>query len=219
MSALFPLMLDLRGWRCAVLGGGEMAEAKVRLFEGTGARVVLIAEEATAALQQLAAAGALEWRRRAPGPLELAEFRLVISTLADPAANAAFAQAAERAGVLFNAADDPANCRFFLPSVHRQGDLVIAVSTSGKCPALAVRIREKCMDLFDRAYADFLEMAGELRPKIAAAVQHFPERRRLWYRIVDSAALGLLRAGRRTEARRLAEELIEAARNREEVTR
>lgn len=216
MSALFPVMLDLRGWRCAVFGGGSMAEEKAGLFAGTGAHVVVIAEETTARLQQWAAAGAVEWRRRAPAPEDVTGFRLVISTLADREANAAFAQAAERAGALFNAADDPQHCRFLLPSVHRQGDLVIAVSTSGKCPALAVRIREECARIFDRAYADFLAMAGELRPRIAETVREFSARRSLWYRIVDSPALGLLRAGRSGEARRVAEELIEEA-AREEV--
>lgn len=215
MSALFPLMLDLRGWPCAVLGGGSMAEEKVRLFENTGARLVLIAEQASGPLQQLAASGALEWRQRAPLPADVAEFRLVISTLADRAANAALAEAAARAGVLFNAADDPGHCRFYLPSVHRQGDLVIAVSTSGKCPALAVRIREECARMFDQAYADFLSLAGELRPKIVEMVKDCNTRRRLWYRIVDSAALGLLRAGRHAEARRLAGELIAAAAEKE----
>lgn len=215
MSALFPLMLDLHGWPCAVLGGGTMAEEKVRLLENTGARLVLIAEQASGTLQQLAASGALEWRRRTPVPADVAEFRLVISTLADRATNAALAEAAARAGVLFNAADDPEHCRFYLPSVHRQGDLVIAVSTSGKCPALAVRIRQECARVFDRAYADFLAMAGELRPRVAEMIRDFGVRRRLWYRIVDSAALDLLRAGRPAEARRVAEDLIAAAAERE----
>lgn len=211
MSALFPVMLDLRGWPCAVLGGNAMAEEKVRLFEGTGARLVLIAEEATPALRQLAAHGAIEWRQRHPRPEDLAEFRLAISAVASREDNAAFAEAAERAGVLFNAADDPAHCRFLLPSVHRQGALVLAVSSSGRCPALAVRIRQRLASIFDAAYAEFLELCEEWRPRISGRIADFSRRRQLWYSLVDSQAIPLLREGRREEARRLAEVLIEAA--------
>ncbi|MGC8758666.1 MAG: precorrin-2 dehydrogenase/sirohydrochlorin ferrochelatase family protein [Bryobacteraceae bacterium] len=208
MNSLFPVMLDLRGWPCAVLGGGPMAEEKVRLLEETGARLVLISEEATPTLRARAGEGALEWRRRRPVPEDVRGFRLVISALGDPAANAAFAEAAEVAGVLFNAADDPPRCRFLLPSVHRQGSLVIAVSTGGKCPALAVRIREKLADLFDQAYADFLDLAAEFRPSISSQIRDFAARKKLWYRIADSPALELLRRGRRSEARTVIEKLI-----------
>jgi siroheme synthase-like protein len=209
MNALFPVMLDLRGWPCAVLGGGAMAEEKVRLFEGTGARLVLIAEDATAPLRQLAEAGAIEWWRRAPVPEDAAGFRLVISTLADPAANAALAEAASRAGALFNAADDPRHCRFLLPSVHRQGALVVAVSTSGRCPALAVRLRQRLAALLDAAYAEFLAICEEFRPVISRKLPDFSRRRQLWYEIADSDAIRLVREGRPQDARRVVETLIE----------
>jgi len=211
MSRLFPAMLDLRGWPCAVLGSGPMAEEKVRLFEDTGARLVLIAEEADSELSAMAAQGLLEWRRKKPEPADLAGFRLAISALGDPEANRAMAAAAERLGVLFNAADDPGHCRFLLPSVHRQGDLLIAVSTSGKCPALAVRVREQCERIFDKAYADFLEIADEFRRKIRQSVPSFSARRQLWYRLADSEALGLLRRGDRAGARQALEQLVESA--------
>lgn len=209
MSALLPVMLDLRGWPCAVLGGGVMAEEKVRLFEGTGARLALIAEDATATLRQLAEAGAIEWLRRRPVPEDAAGFRLVISTLADSAANAAFAEAANRAGTLFNAADDPLHCRFLLPSVHRQGPLIVAVSTSGRCPALAVRLRQRLASQFDPAYAEFLALCEEFRPVISGKFPDFSRRRRLWYQIADSEAVLLLRQGRPQDARRVVETLIE----------
>lgn len=210
MNALFPLMLDLRGWPCAVLGGGPLAEEKVRLFDGTGARLAFIAAEAPPAVLERATAGGLEWIAREPMPEDVAHYRIVISTLGREA-NQAFAAAAERAGTLFNAADDPGHCRFLLPSVHRQGDLIIAVSTSGKCPAMAVRIREQCARIFDHAYADFLALAAEMRPRISSCISEFGARKRFWYRLADSGVLALLRTGRLAEARREAERLAAAA--------
>jgi len=211
MSALLPVVLDLRGWGCAVLGGGPMAEEKVRCLAAAGAEVTVIAEKLIAPLEELAALGRIAWRAQAPRIEDLAGFRLVISALGDGEANAAFAQEAERLRILFNAADDPAHCRFLLPSVHRQGDLMIAVSTSGRCPALAVRLREKFEREFGPHYAEFLVLCGHFRERITAAIRDFGARRRLWYRLVDSPALRLLREGRREEARAAMDALLAEA--------
>ncbi|MEJ5367049.1 MAG: bifunctional precorrin-2 dehydrogenase/sirohydrochlorin ferrochelatase [Bryobacteraceae bacterium] len=216
MSALLPLMLDLRGWRCAVLGGSAMAEEKVRTLLAADAAITVIASSLTPALQEMANAGRIEWLEQDPRPEHLRGFRLAISALVDAARNAAFSQEAERLGVLFNAADDPAHCRFILPSVHRQGGLLIAVSTSGRCPALAVRLKERFASEFGPHYAKFLEMAAELRRRLPAAVPDFAARRRVWYRIVDSPVLELIRTGRDAEARALVEEIL-AERRREEA--
>ncbi len=208
MNALLPLMLDLRGWRCAVLGGKAMAEEKVRTLLAAEAAITVISSSLTPALHDLANAGRIEWLERDPRPDDLRGFRLVISALMDSSRNAGFQREAERLAVLFNAADDPAHCRFILPSVHRQGDLLIAVSTSGRCPALAVRLRERFAAEFGPPYAKFLELAAELRRRLSAAVPDFAARRRIWYRIVDSHALELLRAGREADARAEVEAIL-----------
>jgi siroheme synthase-like protein len=212
MSALFPVMLDLRGWPCAVLGGGAMAEEKVRNLLAAEAQITLIAETVIAPLEELAALGRIAWRAERPCKEHLAQFRLAISALGGGGINAELAAEAERLGVLFNAADDPAHCRFLLPSVHRQGDLVIAVSTAGKCPALAVRLRERFQREFGPHYGQFLSLCGSFREQIARVFPEFGARRRLWYRLVDSPALALLRDGRPQEARAALEGLIEGAR-------
>lgn len=211
MSALFPLMLDLRGWPCAVLGGGALAEEKVRSLLAAEADVTVIAGRLTAELENLAAQRRIAWRGEEPRPEHLGEFRLAVSALGDGARNQAFAQEAERRRVLFNAADDPAQCRFLMPSVHRQGDLVIAVSTGGKCPALAVRLRERLALEFGPHYAQFLEICGHIRGRLSRLIPDFSARRKLWYRLVDSPALELLRAGKREEAEAALEEILAEA--------
>ncbi|MCL6545965.1 MAG: bifunctional precorrin-2 dehydrogenase/sirohydrochlorin ferrochelatase [Bryobacteraceae bacterium] len=213
-GALYPVLLDLRGWECAVFGGGPMAEAKVRGLMEAGARVTVIAEELTRELRELAEEGQIGWERREPRPSDLAFFRLAIGALEDRRGNAEFAAEAERLGVLFNAVDDPAHCRFLMPSVHRQGDLIVAVSTSGKCPALAVRLRERFGRQLGPHYGRFLELAGELRARIARAVPEFEARRRLWYELVDSPALEQFERGQPEAARATVDGLIEQAEGR-----
>ena len=213
-AALYPVLLDLAGWECAVLGGGPMAEAKVRGLMEAGARVTVIAQELTPELKALAEQGRIWWERRKPQPSDLAGFRLAICALEDRADNAAFAAEAEGLGVLFNAVDDPVHCRFLMPSVHREGDLIVAISTSGKCPALAVRLRERFGRQLGPHYGQFLELAGELRARIARAVPEFEARRRLWYELVDSPALEQFERGEPGAARAAVEAIIERAEGR-----
>lgn len=207
-AVLYPLMLNLTGWDCLVIGGGPLAEGKAGALLEAGARVTVAATELTPALTQLVAEGRIRWLARPAQPRDLAGSRLAICALEDRSMNSAFAAEAERLGVLFNAVDDPPNCRFILPSIHRQGDLIIAVSTSGKCPALAVRIREQCARQFSSHFAQFLELVGTLRVRIARLVPDFDGRRRLWYELVDSPALEQFRRGEPGAARATVEAIL-----------
>ena len=142
-------------------------------------------------VEGLRAAGAsVRWIERDYQPGDLAGCFLAGVATDSRESNAAIFSEAERAGVLINTLDDPAHCRFFFPSIHRQGDLLIAVSTTGKCPALAVRLRERFQREFGAEYAEFLHLASELREKIANTAADFPRRRRLWFRLVDAFLSG-----------------------------
>jgi siroheme synthase-like protein len=167
MSWTYPVFLDLRGKQVLVIGEGPLAEEKIRGLVRAGALVVTM--------------NAAEWT-----PESLDGVFLMVSATGDRAFNATVFEEAERRGVLCNSLDDPPHCRFIYPSIHRQGDLTIAVSTNGKCPAIAVRIREQLEQQYGPEYADFLEMAGALRKRIAEQIPDFGERRAFWYDLVDS---------------------------------
>jgi siroheme synthase-like protein len=180
MQHPFPIFLDLSGRLCVVVGAGPLAEEKVRALTDAGARVRHLPAE--------------------PGPDEFEGAFMAISALDDPEANQRLFEQAERHGVLFNALDDPAHCRFYFPAVHRQGALVVALSTSGHCPALAVRLKDALARKLGPEYAAFLRLAASVRGRIRHSGLDFAARRRLWYRLVDGAALAELRAGRAQQA-------------------
>ena len=92
-------------------------------------------------------------------------------------------------GILCNCVDDPENCRFSFGSLHRQGDLTIAISTNGWAPAVAVRLKEWLQREIGPEYAAFLRMLKDVRPQITTQIPDFAARRDLWYRIVDSDIL------------------------------
>lgn len=211
MTHLFPVMLDLAGLPCLLVGGGRMAEEKIGALVESGAAVTIQAAELSDRLRDFVDAGQAEWRRSVYQAGDLAGFRLVIAADEDRTRNQAMFAEAERTGVLFNALDDPPNCRFVFPSVHRQGDLVLAASTSGKCPALAVRIRQRWEQEFGPGYGEFLRTVGRMRERLAGLFPEFGERKRVWYRLVDSEALERFERGDAEAARQALEGVVESA--------
>ncbi|AEB12600.1 precorrin-2 dehydrogenase/sirohydrochlorin ferrochelatase family protein [Marinithermus hydrothermalis] len=206
----FPVMLDLKGRPVVFVGGGGETEAKVQRLVEAGARVTLISPEAHPALEPLAAAGRIRWERRAYREGDLAGAVLAFAHPKDPAVTGRVFAEAERRGVFLNAVDAPRHASFILPAVHRQGDLVVAVSTSGKAPALAVRLKERFARELGPEYAAFLELLGGLREEVARRVPGFAARRRLWYALVDSKALEWLRTGQPQRAQAQLRAVIEA---------
>ena len=208
--SFYPVFLNVHDRPCIVVGGGQAAEQKVDGLLQAGARVTVVSPEATPRLDALATEGTIHVVRRAyrPGDLEGA---FLAVTAADHATNHRVWEEAERRGLLLNAVDDMPHCHFIAPAIHAQGDLVVAVSTAGKSPALAVRIRNRIAALVGREYGVFLDLLGELRVDIASRVPDLTARTALWYRLVDSDALELVRRGDLAGARERLARLVSAA--------
>jgi siroheme synthase-like protein len=200
MSDCYPVLLKLRGRLTVVIGGGYGTEDRVRALLAAGARVRLISPASTEQITRWVEQGRIEHltREYAPGDLEGAF--LVIACPRDRAHNARIWEEAEARGILMDAIDDSPHANFILPAIHRQRDLVVAVSSSGKSPALASRVRDRIARDLGPAYGEFLDLLGELRPEVIKCFPNFAVRREIWYRLVDSEALALLGAGDRDAA-------------------
>ena len=208
MTAFYPVFLDLRGRRAVVIGGGAVAEQKVHGLVGAGAHVTVVSTDVTPALGALARRNAIEHKRRPYRRGDLKGAWLAIAATDDRGTNGAVWAEAEQLGVPLNAVDDLEHCSFIAPAVHREGDITVAVSTAGKSPALAVRLRQRIARLVGRAEARLCELLGELRPGLAERVPDTPARTALWYRIVDSDVIDFVRRGDVEGARRRIDELV-----------
>lgn len=206
MNFRYPIFLDLTGKKCLVLGEGYETLAKIRALLDAGANVVYINGSAAPAVAELAAASLIRWEQRSFDTQDLRGCFLVITSETD---NSEVFRLAEQQNVLCNAVDDPANCRFSFGSIHRQGDLTIAISTNGTAPALAVRLKEQLAREIGPEYGELLEILKGIRPEITSRIPDFNLRRDLWYRIVDSQALESLRAGQRETALEIIRETME----------
>jgi len=208
----FPVFLKLKAQPCLVIGPGREFWARVAALLRAGARVTVLAPELPPEVAAQVETGALAWIPRHPREGDLEGFFLVVSCLDDREANRRLFAEAQRRGVLFNALDDPGHANFSFPARLQRGPLTLAIATEGKAPALAVRLKEKLARIIGPEYGALAELMAEVRPEVTDRIKAFADRRRLWYRIVDSQVLEYLRAGQEARARALIREMIERAR-------
>jgi siroheme synthase-like protein len=198
MAFGYPVLLELAGRRVVVVGELAVAAGKVEGLLAAGAAVTVVATRPAAALDRLAAEPGVTVRRRGYTPGDLAGAFLCVAGAADPMLRSAVAAEARAAGVLVNVMDDVPNCDFAAPAVVRRGDLVVAVGTGGRAPALASRLRAELGERFGPEWAELVDLIGEVRAATLADLPELEERARRWRAALDLPELErLVRAGRR----------------------
>jgi precorrin-2 dehydrogenase/sirohydrochlorin ferrochelatase len=186
--SLFPMFLKLDGRRCVVIGAGTIARPKIESLLRASAQVTVIAPDAHAEIEQWASNGRVEWHRREFAPEDLDGALLVVAATNVKAVNHSVAEAARAAGVLCNSVDDPPDCDFYYPSVVERGDLQVAVSTAGKSPALAQRLREELSAMLPDDVGGWLDAIGEQRLRVLAALPAGEERKEILHLLAQREA-------------------------------
>lgn len=189
----YPIFVDLSGQPCLVIGGGSVAERKVVSLLDAQARVSVISPRLTRQLEAWAAELRIRTLRRTYQSGDLRGFRLVFAATSDQALHRRLAAEADAAGVLLNVADRPAECSFIVPAVVAQGDLRIAVSTSGTSPAMAQKIRRQLSADFGPEYAQALQLLARIRERLTRERLSSQERQHRFHRLVNSPLLDYLR--------------------------
>jgi precorrin-2 dehydrogenase / sirohydrochlorin ferrochelatase len=167
--SLFPIFLKLQGRLVVVIGGGNVAEDKIRGLFGAGARVRVISPAITPVIAEWVRKREVDWLPKKFAPSDLSGAHLVIAATSAPGVNGAVFREAERRGVLCNAVDDIEHCHFYYGSIVQRGDLQIAISTNGKSPALAQRLRKELEAQFGPEYEMWLEWLGATREFLRAS--------------------------------------------------
>ncbi len=175
--ALYPILLNITGRLAVVIGGGDVALRKVRDLVEAGARVRIVSPEVHAEINTIAAGnpGLVEIVRREYRHGDLDKAVLAFSAAGAAAVNREVFSEAEERGIFINAADDPPNCSFFLPSFVRRGDLILAVSTGGASPAMAAKLRR----MLEQYISDDIEAVLDALRESRIVLQTGPEFARL----------------------------------------
>ena len=194
---LYPLNVDLSGRSLILVGGGKVAERKVRgiLSAGTETSICVIAPKITTVLQEHAAASRLCWKQTcyADGMLEGAFLVYAATDLRE--VNAAVAAEAKRRGSPVNVIDDPAASTFQVPASIRRGELILSVSTAGGSPALSRAIRMELEEMYPPAFGIWLERVSSLREELQESISSSSTRTRFWHTALRPDILTMVRHG------------------------
>ena len=193
MPRYYPVFLNLEGKRAVIICSGQEAERKIPLLLACGAQVTLISPTLTPQLEDLARDGAVTVCRRTYTPGDMKGAYLAIVGTADVALNHEAASEARREGVLVNTVDDIPYCDFAAPAVVQQGDLTVAISTNGKSPAMARRMREELESYLTPDYADLLNVMAKVR--ITLLRQRIRPRPDRWQEHIDAELRDLIKQG------------------------
>ncbi len=166
VPAYYPLFLKTTGKRCVVVGGGQVAVRKVRALLEYKASVEVISPELCSELGQLVESGEIQILHREYRAGDLKGAVIAIAATDDSDINLRVAKEAQGKAVLVNVVDDAESSDFILPSYVRRGDVTIAISTAGRSPALARKIRTKLEKDFGAEYACLARLIDEVRAEV-----------------------------------------------------
>jgi uroporphyrin-III C-methyltransferase/precorrin-2 dehydrogenase/sirohydrochlorin ferrochelatase len=175
----FPIFLDLKGQQVLVVGGGSVAERKIRLLLSAGAKVSVVARELSENVEAWQQSGEIEVPGHEYRPSAIEGKRLVFAATDDPVLNRRVFRDAERSNVPVNVVDDSAHCRFISPAVVDRSPVQVAVSTGGTSPVLARRIRGWIEKLLPMGIGNVALAAGSVRRRVRDAMPPHA-RRRFW---------------------------------------
>ena len=182
----YPLFADLKNKVCCVIGGGAVAERKVRVLLKCQARVTVYSPGLTAGLEKLRRQDKIAYRRSAPGKSFLKEAFLVVAATNNRRINSRISGDCRKKGILVNVVDVPEESNFIVPSFIEKKGLVIAISTSGQAPCLAKKIRQDLAKNFLPRYAGLLKELTGVRNKLKNSCLGVSKRKSVLNRFINS---------------------------------
>jgi uroporphyrin-III C-methyltransferase/precorrin-2 dehydrogenase/sirohydrochlorin ferrochelatase len=192
-----PLFAKIAGRRCLVVGGGKVAARRVEQLLNAGARVTVVAPDLDRQLAEWAADGRIEAiEARFDGAL-VEDVWLVVAATDEPAVNRAVAAAAEAARRLCNVVDEPALCTFIMPTIIDRDPVTIAISSAGRSPVLARRIKSLIEETLPARIGALARLAGRWRERVKAALPDLADRRRFWQASLEGEVADLAYAGKK----------------------
>ncbi len=192
----YPVILDLSGKPCLVVGGGAVAQRKVKKLIKAGAQVSVVAPLVTGFIEELQKDGKITLFQREFEPGDLDGQTLVFGALDNPEARRNLAVEARKRGIPANLADDPQNCDFIIPSSFSRGDLLVTVSTNGKSPAMSRKLRQVLEQKVGPSFSMQVKAMSKVRERVMQDLpDHEGVRREVLVGIVNSDLLDVFRSG------------------------
>lgn len=162
----YPLFADLNNKNVLVIGGGNVAERKVITLLKANADITVIAPQITKRINQFANKKKIILIKREFKSSDIKNFWLVFAATDNIKVQQVIYKECEKKKIFLNIVDIPDYCSFIVPSIIKRGDLILAISTSGKSPALAKVLRKSLEKKFQRNWDVILNNLAKERKKI-----------------------------------------------------
>lgn len=165
-NVLYPVNINLKGKKCLVIGGGEVALRKVKTLLSCCAKVKVVSPVLIKKFEGFKKNKNFKYVKRKFKKNDLNGVSIIISATDDTILNQRIANYAKEKNILINVVDNPKLCDFIVPSVIKRGHLIISISTSGNFPLISKLIRKELEKKFNHKFGGFIEKAGKIRKSI-----------------------------------------------------
>jgi precorrin-2 dehydrogenase/sirohydrochlorin ferrochelatase len=186
----YPAFINLKDKKAVVVGGGKVAERKVRLLINAGASVRLVSPNITGNIKNLVEKGLIEHTGRNYRHGDLTGAFIVIAATSNTTLNTRIAQEARH---LVNVIDVPSEGNYIVPSVVKRGPLTIAISTEGASPAVSKAIRMEIEGLYGKEFALYLKFVERVRKKAIKEITNSKDREKFLKTLASEAVFNSLR--------------------------
>ncbi len=204
----FPVFFDLQEKSCIVVGGGGVAERKIRNLRKAGAVVTVVSPRLSAGLKRLKEANRIKHLPRSYRRGDLRTAYLAVAATDDRRTNERVFREASALRIPVNVVDDPVHCSFIVPAVFSRGDILIAISTGGQSPALAKALRKKLQQEIGIEYPTLLKVAGAIRKKIIPLGWPQSKNQKIYRRLFQEDVIEMVRQRKHDALNRLLEESV-----------
>ena len=185
----YPIFLNLAERRVVLIGAGRVAFRKAQSLLEAGARLVIVAEHFDKNFEIWSETSHAELIEAKYAKEYIGGASLVIAATNDHKLNRQVYKDCQELEVFCNVVDSPELCDFFVPAVLKRGDLQIAVSTDGNCPAYAGHVRKQLEKIFTEKHGDFLAELQKFRKRVIAEVNDPMHRKIILGRLVDDESM------------------------------
>ncbi len=203
-----PIYLKLQNQSCLVVGGGDVAERKVKMLLRVGAQVTVIAPDVGPDLNRRWIANEIHYISEEYNKSFLDGSKLVIAATDDSSVNKRISADARDSGVLCNVVDDNELSAFTLPAIVDRSPVVIAIGTEGSAPVLARQLKSQVEQWLPSGIGDLAKFAKRLRPLVKSRFSSMLDRRRFWEEFFTGSIKPLFLAGQRQAAERAVREQL-----------
>lgn len=209
MSEFLPIFINIKGKKCVVIGGGAVAERKIKTLLKYGAQITVISPDITDYIQKKVSTGKIKYIKRKYIKKDVEDAILVVAATSDKQTNI---KIAKDSSFLINSVETSklrniSGIVYTVPAIVRKGDLTIAVSTD--FPALSRVIKNEISKLYGKEFASYLKYLKQIRKKIQGQISDSKKRQAIFRNIASEKIVSILRQYGFKEAKKEIEKIID----------